>query len=386
MKRRMHTRGVSLIEALVALAVMSFGMLGVVGMQATLRFNADVSKQRSEAVRLAQEEVERWRAFDSLTPAAGPLAYQQIVNSAATTVTLPGNANTSYTRSTTVITPAVGEPDVKSVSVLVQWLDRRTSAAAAAADSQSVSLSTQIAGIAPELAGSLALAGDVSALQRPMGRHPSIPAGATTPSGGNTSNFTPPGGSVSWTFNNATGTVTSVCTLSATPVCTLTNALLLSGYIQFATGAAPDLAEAANPVDTVPPYTIGMTVNVTAPSVATVSCFTASSGSTTVAYYCLVPTPGSWSGQSLVFGGTLPIAPLLANFDPTLFKVCRYTPVQGDSPPGGNIEHPLNYAGVNSSLANQNFLVISSGSGVVPYPCPNGAGVASNTWRHQPAT
>ena len=52
------SRGVSLIEALVALAVMAFGLLGVVGMQSTLRVNADVSRQRAEAVRMAQEKME----------------------------------------------------------------------------------------------------------------------------------------------------------------------------------------------------------------------------------------------------------------------------------------------------------------------------------------
>jgi Tfp pilus assembly protein PilV len=60
---RRLVRGVSLVEALVSLAVMSFGMLGVVGVQATLRYNAEVSKQRSEAVRIGQEEMESLRSF-----------------------------------------------------------------------------------------------------------------------------------------------------------------------------------------------------------------------------------------------------------------------------------------------------------------------------------
>lgn len=64
-------RGVSLIEALVALAVMAFGMLGVVGMQSTLRFNSDVSKQRSEAVRIVQETVEQRRNFSTISALAG---------------------------------------------------------------------------------------------------------------------------------------------------------------------------------------------------------------------------------------------------------------------------------------------------------------------------
>ena len=56
-------RGVSLVEALVALAVMAFGMLAVAGIQGMLRLNSDVAKQRSEAVRIAQEQIEQLRAF-----------------------------------------------------------------------------------------------------------------------------------------------------------------------------------------------------------------------------------------------------------------------------------------------------------------------------------
>ena len=52
---RSRSQGVSLFEALVALAVMAFGILGIVGLQMSLRQNADVSKQRAEAVRIALE-------------------------------------------------------------------------------------------------------------------------------------------------------------------------------------------------------------------------------------------------------------------------------------------------------------------------------------------
>ena len=81
-----RSRGVSLIEALVALAVMAFGLLGVVGMQATLRFNADVSRQRAEAVRMAQEKMEEMRAFGvlgSVAP-AGEHGYADIISATDT--------------------------------------------------------------------------------------------------------------------------------------------------------------------------------------------------------------------------------------------------------------------------------------------------------------
>ena len=66
MQLRRRIRGVSLVEALVALAVMSIGMLALVGVQSTMRLNSDLAKQRTEATRIASEEIERMRSFISL--------------------------------------------------------------------------------------------------------------------------------------------------------------------------------------------------------------------------------------------------------------------------------------------------------------------------------
>ena len=71
-------RGVSLIEALVAMAIMAFGMLALLGLQGALRGNSDVSKQRSEAVRYAQEQIELLRGFSTLDTATGARTYAQI--------------------------------------------------------------------------------------------------------------------------------------------------------------------------------------------------------------------------------------------------------------------------------------------------------------------
>ena len=71
LQSRPFQRGISLIEALLALAVMALGMMGLVGVQSTLRNTSDVAKQRSEAVRIAQVEIERWRAFTALAGGGG---------------------------------------------------------------------------------------------------------------------------------------------------------------------------------------------------------------------------------------------------------------------------------------------------------------------------
>jgi Prokaryotic N-terminal methylation motif len=371
--------GVSLIEALVALAIMAFGMLGVVGMQASLRFNADVSRQRSEAVRLAQEEVERLRNFSALSPTAGTFAFDDIISSTPASVSLPGASNTTYTRTTTVVSSGLADPLMKRVTVSVVWLDRR---AASSSDLQTVTLNTIIAGVAPELAGSLSVPGDQAATQRPLERHPAIPPGAVN-RGDGTSTFTPGSSTAVWVFNNATGLITEICT----PICVPVTAWLLSGFIQFAVTGPPTPEVAESPSDAAI-TTVGVSVNATAPSAVTVICPVAVS-STFLTYYCAVPASAGtrrWSGRSVLTG--IPLATSLADASMGRFKVCRYTSdATTDTPPGGNAAHPLDYVIVTTSLSNQNFLVIKAGDGTTAYGCPGDGPeplVNSSTRAHQP--
>lgn len=62
-------RGFSLVEALIGLLVLTLGLLAVLRAQPLLRQHAEIARQRSEAVRLVQEEIERQRAAPA--PAAG---------------------------------------------------------------------------------------------------------------------------------------------------------------------------------------------------------------------------------------------------------------------------------------------------------------------------
>ena len=382
MKTQQRESGVSLIEALVALAIMAFGMLGVIGMQATLRYNADVSKQRSEAVRLAQEEIERWRNFSVLatTPPTTPptYAFEDIASVAAATVTLPASANASYTLTTTVAPAVAGDPLLKNVSVTVNWLDRR---AESSTDLQAVTLTTVIAGIAPVLAGSLGIPGDQAATQRPRERHPAIPVGATNR--GTTSTFAPPGGgSLVWHFRNDTGMIFKTCS----PACTDINFWLLTGFIQFAGSGEPTAAIAESPSGAAI-ATVGVRVFQTDPYVQTVICHTLPS-STFVTYYCAVEIIGTWSGRSELTGPSWATASTQASA--SRYRVCRYTSVQSHTTPGNNnAEHPLNYAAVTSSLTNQNFLVTLAGDGTLSYPCPGDGPeplVNSTTFAHQPSS
>lgn len=413
MPQRHQQSGVSLIEALVALAVMAVGLLGVVGMQATLRNNADLSRQRSEAVRMAQAEVERLRNFMLLNGAgSGVLDFADITTSSAINVTPSGTGaatSATFRRTVTVTSPGAGDPQMKYLKVAVQWWDRRADASDLTdANVQGIELQTSIARATPELAAGLGINTSRSALQRPNGgRNIAIPA--TASGSGSTSTFTPPGASgVTWTFNNDTAMISLIGTKTA-------NAILISGYLQFATDttqptgtqseAPPSNADATDGLPIVPAsggfdsagLTLstsggGMAVETISPGLdpndfqggCAVSAPFTSGGNTYQAFYCAVPTKGTAPGGPYVQAWTGKIhvkprpsvvetgSPASADNSSSHYRVCRYTPDSStNTPTGGNAAHPLIYSALTGPLTNQNYLLIRAGSGSgSAFTCP----------------
>lgn len=410
-KPRNAARGISLIEAMVALAVMAFGTVAVLGVQATLRLNADVAKQRNEAVRIAQETLEAARAFGTLD------GYEALATTPAAAVE-GYTTNTSFQVAQAVADAAPGATAArrKTVTVDVSWLDR-------AGQPQAVQLSSAVQGTVPELAGSLSVPAEASLLRNPGARHHSIPPEAV-PFGEGQSRFNPPGGGgIGWVFNNLTGYITRVCTGPAADSCVDVNARLLAGYVRFATGdVQPTGVEAETPPSTKPEgRVVQVQVLQTHPTAATVACFEDQGAIDHVPYYCAVPvgTEGLWSGRAEVVG-----LPLDGVFDGERneYRICRYTPVRGCHPVVGatiwgapdeeascsgaaptpsrrmtNAEHPLNYAEVSGALLNQNFLALRDQYRVVvdgieiiaPSVCPGDGPspyINANTWQHQPSS
>lgn len=378
-------RGVSIMEALVALVVMAIGAVSVVGMQATLRMNGDVAKQRAEAVRLAQEVIEQWRGFTTLTTTANVVDWTDLVSttSAATIV----GTNTTFSRSVAVVasSDADDNPRSKTVHVTVNWTDR-------ANQPQSITLNSIVAGIVPELGGTLSIPAGASLLTNPGARNPAIPRQATDMLDG-TSRFSPPGASGSiWVFNNTTGLIVQVCSDASN--CTSLTAMLLTGFVRFQTGThQPTPAQAEAPTSAAMGG-IYVEVAQTVPTTSTVSCFQ-EPASRWVTYFCAIPVDNAgliWSGQSLVRG--LSIASGINDDNDNKFKVCRYTTFRSNSltVPADmkNEDHPFNYSSVSSALTNQNFLVIRAGDDDDAFVCPNDDGASDNvsgaTWFHQPSS
>ena len=371
-------RGISLIEALVAMAVMAFGMLGVVGMQATLRTNADLSKQRTEAMRIAQERMEDLRNFSVLPTTAGAKAFADKASFGATAVT-GYTTNTAYTVSGSV-TPTTASPE-KTLTVSVAWTDRTGAP-------QNVTIVSAMANIAPELAASLAVSPQgAGGTREPGGRRRGIPPQAKN-FGDGTSGYRPPGQApgtaIAWRFDNVTGVITSRCTTleldnstlnSGNVTCTGTQKYqAIWGFITFnTTGAAPTAANIGRPTSQVNPPAVTAEIVQTAPTTTGTECFHGTDINTPQLYreyFCAVPVDESTTPK-LAWAGTLRInatslSPLTLGTATGNRKVCRF-------------RAGATYALANTvgPLGNQNLVLIEG-----PFSCDLGSPQVS--WHHQP--
>ena len=403
---------------MVALAVMAFGMLALVGVQATLRMNNDLAKQRSEATLIATEEVERMRNYFKLLPdinQAG-ISWSEIEGRTVSAYTPPQSiGNTTYSVLRLVTTDTATRR--KTFKVEVTWPDRT-------GITQRVVLDGLVWGVVPELSTLLAIPTRPSAINQINGREVSIPAAVVDVASG-LSRFVPPGSTgVAWMFDRSTG-VLNACAADGVSNCR--QARLVSGEVRFHRPSAPGAItafDAENPqgpslnLDAGPSaMTMVLPLNLLAPvSGPTSECYadlytaaqlvdSALPRVTSIKYYCAV-----YSGSTLGWGGQLNprlVNPASGNAVVTPgslasgVKVCRYTAASSDFT--NNEDHPKTYCAVtpttlagnlscnrtrvNGNLINQNFLVIPGDRS-----CPTDSAVNlaagdllnTNTLQHQP--
>jgi Tfp pilus assembly protein PilV len=397
-------RGITLVEALVALAIMAGGMLAYAAMQGTLRQNSDLARQRSEATRVAQERMELLRRFTTVAAAPGQPSYDGVQTALAVPV-LGLTGNTTYNVSQAVVTS--DDPPSKTLQVTVSWMDR-------SGQTQQVRLSSVLAGVSPALSGALAAPHGTSLVQRSRGRHPTIPYVAQEL--GNGSSAFRASATAVWVFNNRTGAIIGRCDVApelATESLTAANLAdcshnttgqFLSGFIRFARrtdGPALNFLDAENPGSSALNLSVALGVEENDDgSRPSVQCFdnapeTAAAAATrqVVGYHCIVFANSSptWSGRSVIvptgFSDVPDSAWALHNSNASAYKVCRYTPASSNSDEVPNAEHPLEYEDVAGNLVNQNFLVISAVKNCPtdgPADLDNGDFVNANTLQHQP--
>jgi Tfp pilus assembly protein PilV len=365
-RTRRSQRGFSIIEALIAGLVLSFGMLALVGVQVTLSRNADVAKQRTEATRLAQQRMELLRAYSSVAADANLTAYGNIANGsdAANTV-----LNTVFDRSWTV-TQGPGDTD-RRITVTVAWTDR-------ANQRQSVVLSSVIAQTNLRKVG-LIMANVDRAGDGYTGptrqRNANVPYPAQN-IGNNRSTYRWPGTSLWYVFDNDNADVLYRCTTrpdantNLDVSCTTVRGYVVAGYISVNPGNGNN---GSTTIDTnLSPWlingcSIGSQVNIDA-----VSCFVEnmivgssvnpacpyiSSGNTIsgsevnrLRFYKCYAALVEVSNPDNGWGGRMTFAAAPTGDD----KICRYPHV--DTNTAGS------YVNVETSLNNENYFARTSGN------------------------
>lgn len=333
--------GSSLLEALVALAAASLGLVVLAGAQASLHLQADVVRERAEAVRLAEGEVERLRSFDS------GAAWSALAALPATEA-MAGASNTSFVLQRQLAFH--DSPGWLATQVRLQWTDRHGQPA-------SVTLRTTVAGTPPSLSGRLALPPRLPGATGTESRSAGVPPDAVDLGDGR-SRWQPPGtDGLAWVFDNASGEVVADCRLLADGTladCSPLAGWTVRGEVAFATGEEAGTAEAQRP----PSPALDLDLQLTLHAGLSATCVD-DSGSPAdarrVRFSCLVvPAPsGVWSGRLDVQPVGRPVADGI-----DAYRVCRYSADYDRRNGIANAEHPLDYESVAGPLSHQNFLVI----------------------------
>lgn len=339
--------GFTLLEALIALLVMAFGMLALAGMQANLSRNADVAKQRTEAMRLAEERLERLRSFVGIT--TGAINWNGLSVAAETVTT-----NATYT-----VTPALAGTTadaMRPVSVTVAWVDRTN-------ENQSITISSVISKSDPSDSGFLGnpLPANTN-LKRPKNRHINIPYPSLSLPGGRSSyQFSP---TFAIVFNDISGNVILKCGVVVTTStnvddpanCQTFDGYAIAGYIGR---TGPGIA-----------WPTGINHSAVTRNNAGAQSITCTFGDATDQntglvitvndgykyYLCVVPlaSPFLWSG-------TMRLGGVLTNSN---YFACRYEYTQ--TTVTNNERNIQPYVDVNVSMDEQNYLITNAANGLCP--------------------
>ncbi|MDN3651698.1 prepilin-type N-terminal cleavage/methylation domain-containing protein [Thalassotalea ponticola] len=135
-------KGFGLIEVLVALAIMAIGFMAVATFHTSLIGESANTRNRAEAMSLAQERIEQMRNYTDL--ALDQDAFNDLfpISTSAANQTSHQGTNTLFTRQETI----TENDDTREVTVQVLWQDGN-------GETEVVELSTELAWRSPSLAG-----------------------------------------------------------------------------------------------------------------------------------------------------------------------------------------------------------------------------------------
>lgn len=345
-----------MLEALVTLVIISAGLLGLAGLQTALTREADASRQRGEATRLAQARIETIRSFRQIGSVAdlnwwSTFGWNDLPASALEIIT--SSENTSYTRRWALGGAAVDT--WRPIRVEVSWVDR-------ASVTQSVVLNSVIAKTELAMSGGLGAVPRMSSSRiatSPKNRHQSIPLPAVDLGNGQSaygirSDST---GDYTLIFDNQDGSVVKECdiTIITAPqidLCPAISGHALTGHVSRRTawesnGAPPSWPEGIS-------LALVTGIDQTAAKCrlgAAIDQDGSTHPSANYKYYlCLLPiiaSSGTWSGTVY-----------LAGMAGSNTRVCRHefkSTMMTD-----NERNVQPYVEVGMSLSHQNYMVVKA--------------------------
>jgi Tfp pilus assembly protein PilV len=369
--------GFAIAESLIALVIMGFGMFSLSSMQMALSRHADDARQRTEAVRMAQEKMEQLRSYTGIetsvpgpdTLSANALNWNALHNGQDSTT-----SNAVYVRSWTL--GGNTENPMRAATVQVAWADRTNAA-------QTVTLSSILSRSDPVDSGLLGFPLPIDGQRKhPKNRNPAIPVSAIDL--GNKLSALPFGHAGQYILlNNLSANVVQTCALaqesshaqaaeiiaafkkSESRHCNALNAYLVSGYVgRDSSVSASDWNAIENGlgidysgISRHAAGTLGIACQfgnaVNQASGAPIPDFKF--------YLCVIPlaapaanTAYDWSGKILLAG------PAPWHASASKFHVCRYEYAATRELTDGNRRNVQPYVHVSSSISQQNYLVASS--------------------------
>ncbi|SFC10950.1 type IV pilus modification protein PilV [Polaromonas sp. OV174] len=393
--------GFTIIEALIALVIMGFGILSLAGMQAALSRNADDAKQRTEAVRLAQEKIESFRSYSGIASTVVGQATTSTTalnwNALAASGTDPSITTNAVYGRTWTMNGSSADP-MRGLTVNVAWTNR-------AGEPQTVSLSSVLSKTDPADSGFLGFPLPLNTnLKRPKNRNLDIPIPAIDLGNGKSAvKFGTTGQYV--VFGNISGDVVKICTPtlngatanidiiaaltdSGTSNCTDITGFIVAGYVGRDSSISYvdwNAIESGLGIDF-----SGITRNAAGPTGVTCQFGNATNQNTGATipdskyYLCVVPLaapspapstngPYNWSGAIRIAG------PSAWHTSANKYYVCRYQYATTNSLTDVNQRNVQPYVAVNKSIDQQNYLIaVTANATSAPSPtCPSSMTVAN---------
>ena len=396
--RRRGQLGFTIIESLISLVIMGFGILSLAGMHAALSRNSDDAKQRTEAVRLAQEKIESFRSYTGI--ASTVIGQGTTLTTALNWDALAGSTDIITTNAAYTRTWALGDSSgdtMRGLTVGVAWTDR-------AGQIQRVSLSSLLSKTNPADSGFLGFPLPLNTnLKRPKDRNLDIPIPAINLGNGESAvKFGAAGQYV--LFGNISGDVVKICTPSlvgaptsaeviaaltsanlGTRNCTPVNGYIVAGYVgRVSSSAVPNTVFDALSID-------HSDIDRNAAGNTGISCQFGDAinqnTNATIAdfkyYLCVIPlvapTPALTVNGPYNWSDTVRIAgPSAWRSSGSKYYVCRYEYTVTNSLTDVNQRNVQPYVQVNKSIDQQNYLVLTTAdaTSTTAPSCPSSMTVA----------